>query len=867
MRTFLLSTILLLLSTGFLFSQEPGVSFNALDVNQAKIRVYNSADMGWDLTNFPAWEIPVGNGVHGGFAAGLWIGGKDLSTNLHMSAQTYRTVGNDFYSGPYRTTGNYEKPNSYEPSMQALEVIGLSNGRVLFLGDHEMEEYDPATGNVRAYNYTNLRLFPNIVEKANGDLLLFGDEAFPARNPLVEIDQVTFTGTVVDTLDNWYGPAVAQDLGNGEVLFAGFFGCERYNLTTQAISAAAGMNTARLRSISIMLPNGNVFVSGGTTTINGSVGLISTEIYDVAADNWTIGPAMSMGRRDHSMVEADNGEIVILGGSLTNGMIDHFDPVTGTMTSPNSIDGRFVRSSATKRSDGRILIAVIDVAAVPLYLFIYDPVNGTIEEGHTAGLLGVGGLMANGNLIPLFADGSYKELDRESTVLAGQKWQKVWKISRAEIDQFILDYQNGNVDFSNYPDIEDWPAHGSVADGEDEFLAPFVDVDMDSIYDPLGAGDYPCIVGDQAMWWVFNDDGPHTESGGTQMNVQVEAMAYAFACDTGCPVLWLDHTTFFHYEVTNKGFTSYNDVYLSYFSDGDVGNWIDNYYGVDTALNMGFAYNGDAFDEELAGGTTFFYPGYGDHPPAVGNVVLDAPLDKKLTHYMVFSDTLGFTGLPNTAEIFHNFQQSIWPGGNPLTIGGIGSSGTVPTNYSYPGDPGFCGGQPTGWYHDQPSILNSSGPDMQCIQSVGPFDLDAGQTINYDFASIYARSYNFENLASVCELKAAASQIIPFFANLDKSCLNIVVGEEEATVTPPTNGLQLFPNPAQDRVSLELEEPIKTKAVIEVFNQYGQRALIQEMRAGSRTAVLSTEDLPNGVYFVRATGKEVAMVKKLTIQR
>lgn len=866
MRSLLQSIILLVLFSGTAYTQEPGIYFDNLDINQSHIRVYNSADMGWDMVGWPKWEVPAGGGVHGNFASSFWIGGLDLSTNLHIAAQTYRQRGNDFFAGPYRTTGNYEALNSYAPTFNVVAVKGLSNGRIVFVGDNELEEYDPATGNTRGYSYNNLYLYADIVELANGNILLYGDRPYPDQNPLVEIDQATFTGTVTDTLDLWQGRSVVETLTSGQILFAGYFGCELYDPVTQTSSLAASMNNSRLRAASILLPNGNVLVSGGTITINGAVGISSMEIYDPVQDTWFAAPAMSVGRRDHSMIEAANGEIIIIGGSLIGSTVDHFDPVMGTLSTNASLDGLFVATNLGLRQDGRILVSTVDQVEPPMNLFIYDPATGAVEEGHTSTILGKGADLANGNVMPLFSDGSYKELDIESTALAGQRWQRIWKVSKAEIDQFIQDYQNGNVDFSQYPVIEEWPAHGSVADGEDRFLAPFVDVDQDSVYDPAGDGDYPCIEGDQAMWWVFNDDaGMHSETDGTKLGVQVEVMAYAFDCDTSCPVLWLDHTTFFHYEITNKSFTEYNNVYVSFFSDGDVGNWTDNYYGVDTALGLGIAYNGDAEDETLFG-TTGDYMGYGLNPPAIGNLVLSGPDGKKLTHYMTFSDTLGINGFPSTPDAYYSVQQAVWPSGDPLTVGGNGLGGTAVTTYAYPGDPGFCGPPPSGWYQDQPEIFGSQFTDLQTIQSAGPFDLAAGETVNYDFASIYARSYNFENLASVCELKAAASQLKPFFANLNKDCLNLVVGKEEQEEPKQMGRFELYPNPARDQVSLELDEPLKEVTKIELINQYGQRLLNQTMRPGQRIFTFSIQALPSGVYSVRISGNAGTSVKKLVIQ-
>ncbi|MBK7691106.1 MAG: hypothetical protein IPJ31_08310 [Bacteroidetes bacterium] len=58
-------------------------------------------------------------------------------------------------------------------------------------------------------------------------------------------------------------------------------------------------------------------------------------------------------------------------------------------------------------------------------------------------------------------------------------------------------------------------------------MAPFVDVNNDNIYNALD-GDYPDIEGEQALWWVFNDNGKtHNETNGLPLKIEVKALAYA----------------------------------------------------------------------------------------------------------------------------------------------------------------------------------------------------------------------------------------------------------------------------------------------------------------------------------------------------
>ena len=862
-------TLLLCFLWSYLSAQDPGFYRETMDVNEVNTLIFNAPDYGWNLTDHQEYEVPAGTGRHSSFASSLWIGGLDLSGNLHFAGHNYRQMGYDFYAGPYRTTGVYDTVASYRPDFQVFSMTALSNGRVVFLGDSLMVEHDLIGGGIRTYVYAQKRFYPGLVELNNGNLLLYGDISFPDKLPLVEIDPVTFTGTITDSLDEWHGPGQVEVLNDGRVLFAGFFGCDFYDPATQSSTIAPPMHQGRMRGASLKLSDGRVLVSGGGTNLNISSGILSMEIFDPAQNNWTQVADMSAGRFDHSMLEMANGQVLIVGGTYYARVVDHYDPVTDSLTTPHVLEPFFKESTLLNRSDGRVLIALQDYQTPWTNLIIYDPVTGEEEIARTAATAGHGVTLPNGNLYIPFTDNVFREIDGETTVLAGQRWQHVWKVTRAEIDQFIQDFQNGSVDFDQYPVILDWPAHGSVADGEDYLLAPFVDVDQDSVYDPAGDGDYPCILGDQALWFVFNDDaGDHNETGGAKLEIQVKVMAYGFDCDT-CNVPWLDHTLFFHYEVTNKGFTEYNDAYISYFEDSEIGAFFDDFIGTDTALGLAFVYNGDNDDEDYisypvtAPSIATDHFGYGQDPPALGNLALNGPTGTEWTNVMTFADTFSIYGYPINAPDFYNLQQSIFPGGNHLTEGGEGNSGTVPIDYIYPGDPGFCGSLPEGWYNTPPA---PPGKDRFLIQSMGPFNLQSGETVSFDYAKIWARSFNNANLASVCEVKLAATHIRPFFNNLDKSCLDLTVHRDNETLVSEVLALDLYPNPTAELATLSWESPANKEGIVTVYDRLGTVVLQKQIRSGQREVELQVNNLADGVYLVTMQAGKVTGTKKLTIR-
>jgi len=225
------------------------------------------------------------------------------------------------------------------------------------------------------------------------------------------------------------------------------------------------------------------------------------------------------------------------------------------------------------------------------------------------------------------------------------KWDKIFKITRAEVDEFLSHcdpvthaleqgYQMPSI-------IKNWPAMRGDDDPEGiaQYLAPFYDVDGDGLYNPEN-GDYPyydienelchtkiptmeeeklgtmhgsiladqVLKGDQTLWWIFNDKGAaHTESKGQAIGIEVRAQAFAFATNDE-----INNMTFYSYEIINRSTYTLTGTYFSPWTDVDLGYGWDDYVGCDVGRGLGYGYNGTAVDgsgEPEA---------YGAQPPALG---------------------------------------------------------------------------------------------------------------------------------------------------------------------------------------------------------------------------------------------------------
>ena len=220
------------------------------------------------------------------------------------------------------------------------------------------------------------------------------------------------------------------------------------------------------------------------------------------------------------------------------------------------------------------------------------------------------------------------------------RWDKIFKITRAQVDEFLNDFAQGKKD--NIPTIiQNWPAHPGTDDPEgiSHYLAPFYDVNGDGEYNAED-GDYPyydmenllchkktptmeeevhgtvhgsilsdqVLKGDQTLWWIFNDKGAsHTESGGQAIGIEVRAQAFAFATNDE-----INNMTFYSYEIINRSTYTLTGTYFSPWTDVDLGYGWDDYVGCDVGRGLGYGYNGKAVDgsgEPEA---------YGSQPPAIG---------------------------------------------------------------------------------------------------------------------------------------------------------------------------------------------------------------------------------------------------------
>lgn len=461
------------------------------------------------------------------------------------------------------------------------------------------------------------------------------------------------------------------------------------------------------------------------------------------------------------------------------------------------------------------------------------------------------------------------------------QFDRVWKVSSAEINSFILAYANGSVTANTYTpaaDILSWPAHGNTSSAYSKYIAPFVDVNADGLYNPLH-GDFPKIKGDQMIFYVCNDNKSlHTETQGLALGVEVQVSAYAYGCPsilTAYPEL--NHTTFYHYKIINRSNNHYSNMMMGIWSDVDIGYFADDHIGCDTSLNIGYAYNADNYDQ--TNGSSL---GYLNYPPIQSCQILKGPLapqndgrdnnhngiidealeDTRFNNFMFYNNNVGpfvsATTNPNNAGHYYNYMKSIWKDGLPLradSAGRLVGATAPPTAYAYPGDPSTL----VGW--SEYTRNNQSG-DRRFIIGNGPFSMLPGETRELEFSFLTTFDSTLGGYKNLTKMKNENAVIANFYSLANKpSCINLVTNLNENQ--PKQFEFYLAPNPTKEYITLYSNKSLNGFE-FRLLNNFGQMVFSQKLEGYTPNIVLN--QIPKGLYFAEVKGEGIIRQSKLIVE-
>jgi len=492
----------------------------------------------------------------------------------------------------------------------------------------------------------------------------------------------------------------------------------------------------------------------------------------------------------------------------------------------------------------------------------YEVPKGSGVNAVLASAMWIGGLDNGGNLHTAamtyrqtgmdFWPGPLDTVNYSTDTANANQYDKIWKIDRFKIQEFIYYFNNGSVQNGTYtvdPDILSWPAHGTG--NYSRKLAPFVDVNGNGVYDPLTGGDYPDILGDQMLYWIFNDSIEHSETGGSAFGFEIHASAYAFTCPNIADSLKvLNYTTFYNYKIINRSNMTYDSLHIGLWQDCGTGNYSDDYVGCLPQYNFGMAYNGDGNDEGPAG--------YGVSPPVSSQVILDGPLsypndavdnnnngtvdepgEKNLMTSFVYynNDFTQQMGNPVNDSMFYFYCKGLYGDGTPR----MDCNNTVTTFdfAGFPSDPNSCAETNAGNFP----------ADKRFVTGCGAFQLAGGDTADISYAVVFSRDTNLTwNTLPYYQLAVDDVRRVRnwYLQGNFPSCLQWNLGEEEIGIENP---LSVYPNPAASYLIIDYRQK-DARTRYEVYDMNGKLVAEGPLVNFGKNAI-ALEELNAGLYLLR----------------
>ncbi len=477
------------------------------------------------------------------------------------------------------------------------------------------------------------------------------------------------------------------------------------------------------------------------------------------------------------------------------------------------------------------------------------------------------------------------------------KWSRMWKISKQDISYHRNNYWKDTYEPVNA--IINWPGNGNVSNGQAAQLAPYFDKNENGIYEPM-SGDYPLIRGDQSIFFIFNDDRPHTETQGESLHVEIHGMAYAF--DNQEDKL-LNNTIFVHYDIFNRSENTYNNTYFGIWTDIDLGYARDDYSACNVALGTYYGYNASIIDG-------YGEPdSYGINPPTQGVTIVAGPFmeddnmdnpdggcDNSINGLnfgdgIVDNERLGMTrfvyhnnggnpGLcdPEYAHEYYNFMNGFWKDNSSFMYGGTGHSSSPGTvgpecNFMFPGDSDPCnwgtdgifpnaGYNQNGKYWSEETGDNgrpNPPEDRRGLGVTGPFTFEPGEREELELAfsvgqgddGPYSSVANlFENLTDLFERVKEGQIITP----------NSYLSVEE----PEKNnlGINIYPNPATAFINIEINGSLNKHPKYVIYNNIGHTVMSGQL-SGNTTNLVDIHPLNQGFYLITVQYGDAVFSRKL----
>lgn len=367
----------------------------------------------------------------------------------------------------------------------------------------------------------------------------------------------------------------------------------------------------------------------------------------------------------------------------------------------------------------------------------------------------------------------------------------------------------------------------------------------------------PLDFGHQTLFYRFTDSYSTTP-------LKADVMRIDFAVDLPGG---LEDAAFSQFTVINKNTVTWNNTYITIWTDDDLGYAMDDKVGCDSARNLGYTYNGTNND-----------PVYGAAPPAVGFVMLRGGLlytgnindtvylcrnktrtfitrykDLKMSAFSWYENSNDpINGNPVSDKEFYRYMSGDRRNGSP-TINPIGN---YRTKFCFSGDPVTA----QGWVQ---GIMT----DQRFMMSTGPINIAPGDTQVIVVAQVIARGSS--NLNSITALR----QLTEVVKNYYNTCYTSPpIGIEPISNEIPNKFVlyQNYPNPFNPKTKIKFQVPKSEKVTIEIYDLLGNKLktlVNDELNAGSYEIEFDGTNYASGVYYYKLTAKDFTETKKMIMTK
>lgn len=454
---------------------------------------------------------------------------------------------------------------------------------------------------------------------------------------------------------------------------------------------------------------------------------------------------------------------------------------------------------------------------------------------------------------PLSLDGNRQILQGIDSI----KFDKVWKVTDTDINNFLAAYYAGGSTFANYTipqDILTWPVHGPA--GYDQNLSDFHDMNGDGIYNPY-QGDYPKIKGTQYLRWIYTDGNTLNN-----YNMGLEIRASMFACSGNTSDSPLNRSIFVEYEIINRNPYYYNNLRVGLTNRLSIGCPGNENFRSNAQANAIQKYNSNTYYNQCDESP---YTPHKNMVQGVGLIDVNNSHNPKLALALLhFKDSeIGDPPTFSSLDLFSAHYLK-WLNGNPFTFGNFGKNpnSTLHSNYMFPGnsDPNNWGTNgitaPYVWtYENYNNTQTESLPGLSYDLIVaGPFQLGPHEKIKlaYVFVTTQDSTLNSEQL-----LDLNAQQIIELrsqYQNNQFACAASVLDNP----TFSTNPAKVFPNPTNGIIQIQSSSPLNSIRILNITGTEIMRCTnCKEVNLNSlRPGIYVMEYETNGQKFVEKIVKQ-----------